>query len=713
MTTYNTGNPIGSTDPKDLYDNAQNLDALVNSTTELSHADRMAVQRKTWHGMEVEFAQFLADSAYQDLGVYGAGIEVTRYNQVFLKDGEFYRAAASLGLPYTTTGLWASESGSFVGVGDAVLRQDLGAPGGSDLVGYDGGTAQDVLDESKPMANYTALSAYTGRATGVRITQSGLAGCFQRDDADTTSADNGGTIIVDAIGRRWKRLFSGFVEAKFFGADPTGVTDSAAAIEAAIAFIKQNSNAYTATGEGAKSAVLLFSAGKYRVSRKVLVPGNIVFLGDGATILCHDGGATFESGYYVGGVLTSNMALSDGDVTLYGLTGLRFENLTFVGGALPLNLRCAIWQSGIFNCSFYDCQTAFQTKQCFYFKYEGIKVRGQHATLPSDNAIKLLRASNRIELNNVSVSHRDKGIRLGETGAENASANISLNNSSLEALAEGFEFVGTIYGFSAHDVYVEAVSSVFFDTDGALKYDFNIEPAYVYSSAYYVDLSGLRQSYIGPVRDNVGDPVKSIVRLRQGTNGNQAIVALSNLLDASTGTNRYQLSDGVITTGALTKYTSGSTAVVLSQDRQKNAVVSKYADQLPIHETGWYGIAVNYVIGSQTGTVVNTAGTEMYFNTNMFWSEYTAVNYSVKVTPNAGSGAGGTTPAPIYLKGIAIGSHVTQIGTAGHNAYTFQDPATGCMRIGFDGFGTNNTDPAYAWMRNGQYTSEGIVKLIA
>lgn len=243
MTTYNTGNPIGSTDPKDLYDNAQNLDALVNSTTEMSHADRLAVQRKTWHGMETqfdaaqaeragEFAQFLADSAYQDLGVYGAGIEVTRYNQVFLKDGEFYRPAASLGLPYTTTGMWASESGSFVGVGDAVLRQDLAASSGSALVGYDGGAAQDVLDDAKPLANYAALRAYTGRATGVRITQAGLAGFFQRDDADTASADNGGTIIVDGAGRRWKRLFVGDVMAAWFGAKTDG-TDAVSALTTA------------------------------------------------------------------------------------------------------------------------------------------------------------------------------------------------------------------------------------------------------------------------------------------------------------------------------------------------------------------------------------------------------------------------------------------------------------------------------------------------
>lgn len=31
MTTYRTGNPIGSKDPRDLYDNAENLDRAVNS----------------------------------------------------------------------------------------------------------------------------------------------------------------------------------------------------------------------------------------------------------------------------------------------------------------------------------------------------------------------------------------------------------------------------------------------------------------------------------------------------------------------------------------------------------------------------------------------------------------------------------------------------------------------------------------------------------
>src|SRR5699024_12433916 len=51
MTTYNTGNPIGSKDPRDLYDNAENLDEAVNNTASDSWRDRMGRARLTWEAM--------------------------------------------------------------------------------------------------------------------------------------------------------------------------------------------------------------------------------------------------------------------------------------------------------------------------------------------------------------------------------------------------------------------------------------------------------------------------------------------------------------------------------------------------------------------------------------------------------------------------------------------------------------------------------------
>jgi len=135
---YNTGNPVepdGSSSPFDLHDNSGNLDLHVNGD-QPTWPDRLGRTRKSLFGMQGEFDsdqadrkaafdQFMAVSAYQFMGDYAAGINLTAYNQIFRKDGEFYRASPVLSLPYTTTGNWTTEGGSFVPVGDAYLRQEL------------------------------------------------------------------------------------------------------------------------------------------------------------------------------------------------------------------------------------------------------------------------------------------------------------------------------------------------------------------------------------------------------------------------------------------------------------------------------------------------------------------------------------------------------------------------------------------------------------
>ena len=110
---------------------------------------------------------------------------------------------------------------------------------------YDGAGINDVLDGAKSLHDYAALRAYTGRAKRIYITgllvaakPAGIAGVFQYDPTDTTSADNGGTIIVLADGRRFKRDYSGDISVKWFAAvgDWNGVSgsDDTNAIQAAI-----------------------------------------------------------------------------------------------------------------------------------------------------------------------------------------------------------------------------------------------------------------------------------------------------------------------------------------------------------------------------------------------------------------------------------------------------------------------------------------------
>lgn len=502
-----------------------------------------------------------------------------------------------------------------------------------------------------------------------------------------------------------------------FGADPTGVSDCSAAVQAAIAFARTRAGNTNSGGVNAttKSAVILFPPGSYKFTATVLVPPNMIFMGDGATILCNESGSTFETGYYNAGVLTSNWALDDATVVAYGLTGLRFENLTFYRGDVALKLRCAIWQSGVFNCQFYETHIAIDSKQCFYSTYDNITIRGDNPGFTAAEGMRFMRASNHVLINNVAISYRDRGMVIGETGVGNASGQINITNCSFEVLLFGIEFVGEFYTVSISDIYLESVDKVFWDQDGALKYNVSIDQCFSNSTTYFVDLSGLRDSYIGPIRDfSALSDVKAVVRLRVDTNANQAIVHLGYFGDPSTGTNRYQLSDGVVTQGYLSSPGGAANNVLTNQYFSKNIVSNQYDNVVPIYETGWYNFAANKVIGAEDEEVKpDPTGTTVFVVTKFLWSEYTAVNYSILITPDAGSGPGGTTPSPIRLKGIAIGSDGTQIVAGGRTVTGGLNVLSGTLQLNWTGFGSSPTDPDYAWMRNGLFTSEGIIKLIA
>jgi len=138
--SYNTRNPVepnGSSDPRDLFDNSGNLDLAVNGTF-LTWLDRTGKTRVTLFGMEHRFEQFLIASGYQFVGDYDADgqITLTERNQIFSKDGEFWRVNASTSLPFTTSGAWAMDIAHMVSVGDAALRQELSGASGPGMIGY-------------------------------------------------------------------------------------------------------------------------------------------------------------------------------------------------------------------------------------------------------------------------------------------------------------------------------------------------------------------------------------------------------------------------------------------------------------------------------------------------------------------------------------------------------------------------------------------------
>jgi hypothetical protein len=96
--------------------------------------------------------------------------------------------------------------------------------------------------------------------TGYYTPFDGGGGEYCYDPTDTTSADNGGTIIVAADGGRWKLVSTGAVSVKQFGAVADGATDNASVFALAATAIGANGTlVFNGTGTFNYSGGLAFS----------------------------------------------------------------------------------------------------------------------------------------------------------------------------------------------------------------------------------------------------------------------------------------------------------------------------------------------------------------------------------------------------------------------------------------------------------------------
>lgn len=137
---------------------------------------------------------------------------------------------------------------------------------GAARVGYDGETVESALDKAKAFPSYAELRAYRGLADVIHITNRGVEGFFS-EVGSVSPIDNGGTLIVDALGRSWARIFIGAVYPQWWGAVADGVADDTAAIQSAV-------NAVGLAGGG----LVRFPAGMYRLSAAINVASSAVRL---------------------------------------------------------------------------------------------------------------------------------------------------------------------------------------------------------------------------------------------------------------------------------------------------------------------------------------------------------------------------------------------------------------------------------------------------
>ncbi|HEJ9267237.1 TPA: hypothetical protein SMM07_000567 [Klebsiella oxytoca] len=208
MSTYKTGNPLGSAAVKDLFDNAENLDFALNSLTALIWTDRLGKTRRSFFGMESAFVTqltsqesrfntFIQSSGYQIVGDYTAGpLTLTEYNQLIRYNNELYKLTAATDIPFITAGntdeTWTStDAAHFVSVGDAALRQNLGSGeegmGASLVALIYSGTVQDAIKFVTPFmfsdlaadGNWSAaIAAADARAAALGLPLMGFGQVF-------------------------------------------------------------------------------------------------------------------------------------------------------------------------------------------------------------------------------------------------------------------------------------------------------------------------------------------------------------------------------------------------------------------------------------------------------------------------------------------------------------------------------------------------------
>lgn len=138
--TFNTGNPIGSTDARDLSDNAENFDKALG-TLDATWTDRLGVTRDSFEGR-------LAKGSFYRVGTFAAGYTLTNMRQTLEYSGHEYswagtfpKVVAAGATPATSGGIGA---GAWVDRTDVTLRGELSGNSGSGIVAFFRGVTNSV-----------------------------------------------------------------------------------------------------------------------------------------------------------------------------------------------------------------------------------------------------------------------------------------------------------------------------------------------------------------------------------------------------------------------------------------------------------------------------------------------------------------------------------------------------------------------------------------
>lgn len=370
MTTYNTGNPIGSTDSRDRLDNTENMDYLENSTTELTHPDRLGTVRKTRHGMEAEHdAQISAHEVEHDAQI--AAHEVEHDNQMQSFETDFYGRLA--GMAFTRVGSFTT--GATLTDMRQVLVWEAAQGGDGYEYGWTGTFPKVVAAGATP-----ATSGGVGAGAWVDRTDVTLRGYVQDTTIITFKNDSYGSAVDNMIAGRVNGI-AGTVVHRAGNIYSTGVGVWECLIDGASAIGNFNAKGpvsicdFGAAGDGTtddtdaiqltlnNAGDIYVPAGDFRVSRPLILKSHTSLHGEGkrSRIFCIDGttvvgiGQTLISGTNVAFVTIAHVNLDNSGIVSF-LSGVRA--IHFVGSSHYSVSDCLIYTCGAavasINCNTYS-----------------------------------------------------------------------------------------------------------------------------------------------------------------------------------------------------------------------------------------------------------------------------------------------------------------------------------------------------------------------
>lgn len=261
MTTFNTGNPIGSKDPRDLYDNSENLDVFINDKTKTHEKDRLGVERRTWHGIEQE-AQL---NIQQAIDAKNAAQEAAMMSGFSKYADTLAQLESGIGTDYIEGDVVMVFQDESRGDTSSIYKVESGAAEfkltfdktRQDLLSFTGNISadaewSDVPAHSDPafdvqaqaLANrtemltygigaYNKIREYVGSGTRLKVQDpTGVYWWVRRG----TASDNGGTVLKDGLGRSWEREYSGSLFVSWFGTDTNAIQKALSTPDKSIRF---------------------------------------------------------------------------------------------------------------------------------------------------------------------------------------------------------------------------------------------------------------------------------------------------------------------------------------------------------------------------------------------------------------------------------------------------------------------------------------------